>query len=330
MRTSHAHPRHASPASEARPPSTGWPSWSASWSSPAALVLALPSAAPRIVCAFQNHGRQGHRRRGPGLQLHRRATTPTFPTRRPASSASARARPASPSPCSRSRAARRSSSSRAAPPTARSTSRSRAGARSAWSSGRRRAARCRVDAGSTETSAGRQRQGRRQGHRQRLADVGVRQPAGGQRVRRHRRQQRARRGAGHQPDHRHRPAHLRRRRGSPDPGAVDLTGLEGGARLFGDAEGGAGPLSGKAEGEIGPPIGGRYDTRTSETTVYFKVNAVGQAGRRAAQVARRPRRSARARSSSPSPSTRTASRSRPRSSARARSTPSCTGKLSPA
>ena len=52
-----------------------------------------------------------------------------------------------------------------------------------------------------------------------------------------------------------------------------IYGLEGGARIFGEAEGGAGPLSGKAEGEIGPSIGGRYDARTGDTTVYFKVNA---------------------------------------------------------
>src|SRR6266536_475447 len=55
--------------------------------------------------------------------------------------------------------------------------------------------------------------------------------------------------------------------------APSIYGLEGGARIFGNAEGGAGPLSGKAEGEIGPSIGGRYDARTGDTTVYFKVNA---------------------------------------------------------
>ena len=44
--------------------------------------------------------------------------------------------------------------------------------------------------------------------------------------------------------------------------APSIYGLEGGARIFGEAEGGAGPLSGKAEGEIGPSIGGRYDTRS--------------------------------------------------------------------
>jgi hypothetical protein len=55
--------------------------------------------------------------------------------------------------------------------------------------------------------------------------------------------------------------------------APSIYGLEGGARIFGNAEGGAGPLSGKAEGEIGPSIGGRYDARSGETTVYFKVNA---------------------------------------------------------
>ena len=60
--------------------------------------------------------------------------------------------------------------------------------------------------------------------------------------------------------------------------APSIFGLEGGARIFGDAEGGAGPLSGKAEGEIGPSIGGRYDTRTNQTTVYFKLNASGKAG----------------------------------------------------
>jgi hypothetical protein len=58
--------------------------------------------------------------------------------------------------------------------------------------------------------------------------------------------------------------------------APNIFGLEGGVRLFGDAEGGAGPLSGKAEGEIGPSIGGRYDTRTGETTLYFKVAANGK------------------------------------------------------
>ena len=60
--------------------------------------------------------------------------------------------------------------------------------------------------------------------------------------------------------------------------APSIYGLEGGARIFGEAEGGAGPLSGKAEGEIGPSIGGRYDTRTNQTTVYFKLNASGKAG----------------------------------------------------
>jgi hypothetical protein len=60
--------------------------------------------------------------------------------------------------------------------------------------------------------------------------------------------------------------------------APSIFGLEGGARLFGSAEGGAGPLSGKAEGEIGPSIGGRYDARTHQTTVYFKLNASGNAG----------------------------------------------------
>jgi hypothetical protein len=58
--------------------------------------------------------------------------------------------------------------------------------------------------------------------------------------------------------------------------APNIFGLEGGVRLFGDAEGGAGPLSGKAEGEIGPSVGGRYDTRTGETTLYFKVAANGK------------------------------------------------------
>jgi hypothetical protein len=57
-----------------------------------------------------------------------------------------------------------------------------------------------------------------------------------------------------------------------------IFGLEGGVRLFGDAEGGAGPLSGKAEGEIGPSIGGRYDANSHQTTVYFKLNASGNAG----------------------------------------------------
>ena len=60
--------------------------------------------------------------------------------------------------------------------------------------------------------------------------------------------------------------------------APSIYGLEGGARIFGSAEGGVGPLSGKAEGEIGPSIGGRYDARTHQTTVYFKMNASGNAG----------------------------------------------------
>jgi hypothetical protein len=60
--------------------------------------------------------------------------------------------------------------------------------------------------------------------------------------------------------------------------APSIYGLEGGARIFGDAEGGVGPLSGSAEGEIGPSIGGRYDTRTNQTTVFFKLNASGNAG----------------------------------------------------
>jgi hypothetical protein len=60
--------------------------------------------------------------------------------------------------------------------------------------------------------------------------------------------------------------------------APSIYGLEGGARIFGSAEGGVGPLSGKAEGEIGPSIGGRYDARSHETTVYFKLNASGNAG----------------------------------------------------
>ena len=57
-----------------------------------------------------------------------------------------------------------------------------------------------------------------------------------------------------------------------------IFGLEGGVRLFGDAEGGAGPLTGNAEGEIGPSIGGRYDSNSHQTTVYFKLNASGNAG----------------------------------------------------
>jgi hypothetical protein len=60
--------------------------------------------------------------------------------------------------------------------------------------------------------------------------------------------------------------------------APSIFGLEGGARIFGEAEGGAGPLSGKAEGEIGPSIGGRYDARTHQTTVYFKLNGSGKVG----------------------------------------------------
>jgi hypothetical protein len=60
--------------------------------------------------------------------------------------------------------------------------------------------------------------------------------------------------------------------------APSIFGLEGGVRLFGDAEGGAGPLSGSAEGEIGPSIGGRYDARTHQTTVYFKVAGSGNIG----------------------------------------------------
>jgi hypothetical protein len=57
-----------------------------------------------------------------------------------------------------------------------------------------------------------------------------------------------------------------------------IFGLEGGVRLFGNAEGGAGPLSGSAEGEIGPSIGGRYDANSHQTTVYFKLSASGNAG----------------------------------------------------
>jgi hypothetical protein len=57
-----------------------------------------------------------------------------------------------------------------------------------------------------------------------------------------------------------------------------IFGLEGGVRLFGNAEGGAGPLSGSAEGEIGPSIGGRYDANSHQTTVYFKLNASGNVG----------------------------------------------------
>lgn len=60
--------------------------------------------------------------------------------------------------------------------------------------------------------------------------------------------------------------------------APAIYGLEGGATIFGEAEGGAGPLSGKAEGELGASIGGRYDSRTKQTTVYFKVNESGKAG----------------------------------------------------
>jgi hypothetical protein len=60
--------------------------------------------------------------------------------------------------------------------------------------------------------------------------------------------------------------------------APSIFGLEGGARIFGSAEGGAGPLSGNAEGEIGPSIGGRYDARSHQTTVYFSMNASGKAG----------------------------------------------------
>ena len=60
--------------------------------------------------------------------------------------------------------------------------------------------------------------------------------------------------------------------------APSIFGLEGGARIFGDAEGGAGPLSGSAEGEIGPSIGGRYDANSHQTTVYFKLNASGNVG----------------------------------------------------
>src|SRR5512133_2741069 len=60
--------------------------------------------------------------------------------------------------------------------------------------------------------------------------------------------------------------------------APSIFGLEGGVRLFGNAEGGAGPLSGKAEGEIGPSIGGRYDANSHQTTGYFKLNASGTAG----------------------------------------------------
>ena len=60
--------------------------------------------------------------------------------------------------------------------------------------------------------------------------------------------------------------------------APSIYGLEGGATIFGEAEGGAGPLSGKAEGELGASIGGRYDARTKQTTVYFKVNESGKAG----------------------------------------------------
>jgi hypothetical protein len=58
--------------------------------------------------------------------------------------------------------------------------------------------------------------------------------------------------------------------------APAIYGLEGGARVFGEAEGGAGPLSGKAEGELGPTIGGRYDAQTGQTTLYFKVAANGK------------------------------------------------------
>jgi hypothetical protein len=58
--------------------------------------------------------------------------------------------------------------------------------------------------------------------------------------------------------------------------APSIYGLEGGVVLFGSAEGGAGPLSGKAEGEIGPSIGGRYDADSHETTLYFKVSGNGK------------------------------------------------------
>lgn len=60
--------------------------------------------------------------------------------------------------------------------------------------------------------------------------------------------------------------------------APSIYGLEGGVAIYGEAKGGAGPLSGKAEGELGTSIGGRYDTRTKQTTLYYKVNASGKAG----------------------------------------------------
>lgn len=57
-----------------------------------------------------------------------------------------------------------------------------------------------------------------------------------------------------------------------------IFGLEGGARVFGEAESGDGLVSGKAKGELGPSIGGRYDSRDGSTTLYYKVSASGSLG----------------------------------------------------
>ena len=115
-------------------------------------------------------------------------------------------------------------------------------------------------------------------------------------------------------------------RTAPIP-APSIFGLEGGARIFGDAEGGAGPLSGKAEGEIGPSIGGRYDANTHQTTVYFKLNASGNAGGELLKTIGGRGLGEAELQLAVTVDSQAASRSRRRSSARARSTRQLTGKL---
>ena len=94
----------------------------------------------------------------------------------------------------------------------------------------------------------------------------------------HRRQQGARRGARHQPDHRHRPAHPRRRRG-PRRSRRRRSSASRAARRSS-----ARPRAARARCRARPrarsaPRSAAATTRApTQTTVYFKVNESGKAG----------------------------------------------------
>ena len=281
-------PAHASPASEARPPSTGWPSWSASRPSRPRWCWRCRRWRRRSRCATQNTVAKVERRRRPGLQPHGRARR-----RRPRPVDLRGQRALGRGGRHRDRLlgqGRRQGHAHHAAHGRRQGLRHRAGRQRDRPGGRptrgrrgeRRRRRRPAARRRAPTPRAASRPGQRPGH------VGFRQRGQGPGVRPDRRQQGARRGAGHQPDHGHRPAHHRRRRGPPDPRAVDLRPRGRGAHLR-RGRGRRGPAVGQGRGRDRPLDRRALRHAHPPDDGLLQAQRLGQRGRRAAQDDRRAR-----------------------------------------